>query len=447
MVDSSPQSKLGQARLRSSAGVALPAAIGALTALAVLLAGLLVIVDLNAKTGTNRRSAVRAVQVAEAGASHALSLMRGSLAGTSYTNLLRGSDGAAGGADDGLLTGYGLAASDQIPDTGRVTSQGRYFVSIVDDPADPVGAAATDGNNRVLITCQGTTADGGSADVRVVVGSTPFPGIVTDGTLTISGNPKIYGACGSVHANDDVIVSGTPNVAVGVTASDTVKVSGTIRDSAGVKLKPLSNQPPIEIPSLKSTDFCEDADYILHSNGNFETVGPPNVIQNASGSEVQGWKRASSSPVMWDVSGEKMAAGTYCIDGNVKISGNPTGPSGTALPVSLLATGSVEFSGNPTITPDHPDGISVISGGDVVIAGNPSATGISGLFYSRSQCMINGNPTLYGQIICDNESNASGTVNLVSENKINGDPMITYGCGGMFGGTRRVLSWFQQLGT
>ena len=42
------------------AGIALPAAIGAISALAVLLLGLLIIVDLNAKTGTNRRSAVRA---------------------------------------------------------------------------------------------------------------------------------------------------------------------------------------------------------------------------------------------------------------------------------------------------------------------------------------------------------------------------------------------------
>src|SRR5688572_27996853 len=105
MVDSSAQPKLYRA------GIALPAAIAAMMALAVLLAGLLVIVDLNAKTSTNRRSAVRALQVAEAGASHALGLLRGSLGATSYTNLLRGSDGAASTADDGLLNGFGLAAA------------------------------------------------------------------------------------------------------------------------------------------------------------------------------------------------------------------------------------------------------------------------------------------------------------------------------------------------
>jgi hypothetical protein len=112
-----------------------------------------------------------------------------------------------------LLNGFGLAAADAIPDTGRVVSQGRYIVSVIDDPSDPVAAAATDGNNRVLVTCTGTTPDGGSAEIRVVVGSTPFPGIVTDGDLQISGNPKVYGACGSVHANEVLVVSGTPTVA------------------------------------------------------------------------------------------------------------------------------------------------------------------------------------------------------------------------------------------
>lgn len=429
------------------AGIALPAAIGALSALAVLLMGLLIIVDLNAKTGINRRSAVRALQVAEAGASHTLALLRGSLVATSYTNLLRGSDGAASTADDGVLSGFGLPAADAIPDTGRTMAQGRYLITLVDDPADPVAAAATDGNNRILARCRGITPDGGSAEIRMTIGSTPFPGVVTDGTLLVDGNPKVYGACGSIHANQIVVVSGNPNVSVGITASDTVKVSGHVEDSTGNTIKPLSNQPPIEIPHLEPADYCDDADYVLHADGKFETVGPPNVIQNAYGNEINGWKLASTSPVKWDVSGSSMAAGTYCVTGNVKISGNPAGPSGTDLPLSILATGSVEFSGNPQIAPDHPDGIAVIAGGDISLSGNPSSLGYEGVFYSRSQCMISGNPTIIGQVICDDEPNASGTENLVSENKLNGDPTITYNCGGMFGGVRRVLSWFQQLGT
>jgi hypothetical protein len=446
MVDSSAQPKLVTARPRNSAGIALPAAIGALTALAVLLAGLLVIVDLNAKTSTNRRSAVRAVQVAEAGASHALGLLRGSLAATTYTGLLRGSDGVAGTADDGMLTGYGLPADDQIPAGGRAVSQGTYFVSLVDDPADPVAAAATDGNNRLLLTCQGSTPDGGSAEVRVVVGSTPFPGIVTDGTLTISGNPQVYGPCGSIHANDDVIVSGNPNVAGTVSASDTVRVSGSITDSAGkVTKKPLSNQPPIEIPPLKAADYCADADYILEADGDLIEVGPPMVQFDADKNEVHGWK--SDGKGKWDVSGNSMTGGTYCVTGNVHVSGNPSKANGDALPLTILATGSVEFSGNPKITPDHPDGVAVIAGGDLQISGDVSYTGQTGVFYARSQCQLNGNPTIYGQVICDNEPNAAGTTNFVSENKVNGNPVVIYDCDGLFGGKRRVLSWFQQLGT
>ena len=77
-------------------GVALPAAVTALTVLSVLIVGLWTIVDLAAKTSTNRRSAVHGLLVAEAGAAHVLALMRAELVDQPLSDLLLG-HAAAGG--------------------------------------------------------------------------------------------------------------------------------------------------------------------------------------------------------------------------------------------------------------------------------------------------------------------------------------------------------------
>ena len=432
-------------RMGNRAGMALAAAIGALTALSVLLSATWIIVDLNVKSSLNRESAVRAMLVAESGAAHTLSLLRGDLSTRTFDHLLMGSDSVRNTADDALLMGYGLATADFIPDTGLTVPDGKYFVTLLDDAADNDGDPLKDSNNRILARCRGITGDGASAVIEMVIGVTPLPGFVTDGSLTINGNPDVLGACGSVHANQIVVVSGNPTVAQGVSASDTVTVSGSIQDANGNPVTPLHHQPPIEIPALDPMDYCGDADYILEADGTFITVAPPST-QDANGNEVEGWKLVGTSPPRWDVSGNSMAAGTYCVQGNVKISGNPSGPGNTSLPLTILATGSVGFSGNPQVTPAHPDGIAVISGGDIEISGNPSSDGYEGVFYARSQCRINGNPTINGQVMCDDEPNAAGTDNDVNQNAISGNPTITYNCSGLFGGKRRVLAWYQRLG-
>ena len=60
---------------RKRSGMALPASLAAITAVSVLISGIWVIVDLNAKTSANRKSALNAILVAEAGNSHGLALL------------------------------------------------------------------------------------------------------------------------------------------------------------------------------------------------------------------------------------------------------------------------------------------------------------------------------------------------------------------------------------
>lgn len=86
-----------------------------------------------------------------------------------------------------------------------------------------------------------------------------------------------------------------------------------------------------------------------------------------------------------------------------------------------------------------------LSGADVEINGNPSAGALSyeGLIYATSQCKVNGNPVVHGQIVCKNKVNPAGTVQLALENQISGNPKITYNCGGFRLTKLRFLSWYQ----
>ncbi len=429
-------------------GIALAATIAALTAVTILMAAVWIIADLSGKASRNRQQAVQALQLAEAAMAHGLALLRGPFQDTSFTRILLGPDNAPSTPDDGLMIGYGLAPADEIPTQGVSFAGGTYFLTMIDDPADTDADPLRDANNRIVARCRGATANGASATVSAVIGIDPLPGIVSDGNLTINGNPDILGACGSVHANQIVVVSGNPTVSGTVSASDTVEVSGSIRDPNGQPINPLSHQPPIEVPRMDPMDYCGDADYILLDDGTLTSVAPPTQTYDATSSDVFGWKMASSSPVLWDVSGNSMAGGTYCVEGNVKISGNPQGPGNSSLPLTILSTGSVEFSGNPQVTPAHPDGLMIISGGDVKISGNPAAgeDNYGGVIYARAQCMLNGNPTIGGQVMCDDDPEAPGAENWVDENAISGNPTIRYECGGTFGGMRRVLAWYQVLG-
>ncbi|HUF30240.1 MAG TPA: hypothetical protein VMM77_06205, partial [Gemmatimonadaceae bacterium] len=145
-------------------GVALLSGILALVAVGVLVAGVFVISDLDAKSVKNREASSRAMHITEAGVAHALGVLRSQFKATPMTQLIRGADWTWGTADDGLLVGYsGLTSADEIPAAGRAFDGGTYFVKLKDDPADADGDGTADSNNRLLLECRGVTADGATA--------------------------------------------------------------------------------------------------------------------------------------------------------------------------------------------------------------------------------------------------------------------------------------------
>ena len=444
-------------------GIALATALFGVVVVTVLAMGMWTIARVNNLSAVNREDAARALNLAEAGVAHALSLLRGPLQATTLTNLLQGSDFAPGGGDDFLLIGHGLPVADMIPPEGVQMERGTYFVTLMDDPAHPRefdGDPLSDSNGRIIARCTGVTDTEASASINVVIGATSLPAMATDGSLTISGTPSILGDCGSVHANEIVVVNGSPTVSEFISASETVDVNGTIYQEGGGTSTPLSNQPPIEIPDLDPMDYCDTSPdptgpqppvpyFILRANGYFVTVGELSRDSvDANSTPVNGWTSGgTSNPVEWSLSGDATAEGSYCVVGGVLISGNP-GTEAVPLAMSFFADGSVQVSGVANIKAKHSSGAFIVANGDVQMNGFStwSEENYSGFIYAQSQCMLNGDMIIEGYILCKDDPNPPGSNDMVTENLLNGNPTIRYNCAGLSAGLRRILSWYQALG-
>ncbi len=422
-------------------GVALPMALFGLVILTMLGAGIFGLADMQALAVVNREGVSRALMLAEEGVAHAVAVTRDSLRTLSATRLLRGSDDIPGTSDDGRLRGNGLSASVQIPDTGIRTTAGRYSVQLLDDPNDPIVNPLGDGNSRFIARCVATTPQNASAALDVTIGATPMPAIAAEGNLALNGNPSVLGPCGGAHANGNLTISGTTTTTGSMSA--TGSASGNAETPAGVDITPLSGQPRIDIDSLNPMDWCGAADYDLFANGTLRTRAT-GVTVNATGSPVNGWRRTGSSPVVWTGSGNSLGGGTYCVQGNVTISGN-TGSASSPLALTILASGSVQVSGNPYIIPDLND-ISIMAGGDVSIAGNSNAANenYEGMIYAGAQCLIAGTPRIGGNVQCDNRGNPSGAAEYALLNEVNGNPEIVYSCGSSLA-RRKILGWIQVV--
>jgi hypothetical protein len=423
----------------SRRGMALPSAIFTLVALSVLAAGLFTFADLGAKSVRNRESAARAVHVADAAVNHTLGAMRGSLRMHSFSRILRGSDNIVSTADDSLLVGWGLPAGDQIPLAGQSLQGHTYFVTIRDDAADGDANAATDLNGRVLVRCRAVTADGATAVVEAVIGAAPMPAMAANGNVGFAGNPTIAGACGGAHANGDISsAGGGPTISTQATA--TGMASGNWKHPDGTPAPKLGGQPEIVIPHLNPMNYCAGAEFRLLSNGT-ATTGAGMLIPVPTG-----WTY-NAGTLTWSVTGANVD-GTFCVQGNVSISGN-TGSAAAPRVMSVLATGSIAVAGTPVIAPDHPDGILFMAGGDVTVAGNPTAgvNSYTGMIYAGAQCSAAGNATMFGQLLCANGPQPAGATELITEHSMSGNFVLTFDCSANVFNKRRVLYWYPRIGT
>jgi hypothetical protein len=427
-------------------GIALPSAMFALVAILVLLAGIFVFADLQAKAVRNRERATRAVHVAEAGVNHALGLLRGSLKNQSFTRILRGSDDTPANADDSLFIGWGLAAGDEIPLAGQNYQGHTYFVSLRDDPADGDANQATDLNGRVKIRCRSVTTDGSTAEVEAIVGAVPQPGIAADGNLTFGNSNVISGPCGGVHANGDLSSSGGGPI-IGTQATATGTETGSWRLPDNTPAPQMGGQPEVPIPDLNPMNYCAGSDF------NLTVVGGLGFVQTGAGLPAPapsgGWVWNNGTQT-WTptITPTLPASGTYCVQGNVWISGN-IGSSAAPKPLTILATKSIRVEGTPYLRSDHPDNIQFMAGGDIYVAGN-NTTGVDnyqGLMYAGAQCAATGNAKAFGQLLCANGAQPAGAIDWAPGNAVSGNFSLAFDCSGNIFNKRRVLFWYPRIGT
>ncbi len=255
--------------------------------------------------------------------------------------------------------------------------------------------------------------------------------LMVGGNLVIDGSPSVLGECPGAHANGSIGGGGSPTIDGDVSATDTVTLgSGDIQDSEGNPVEPTSYADSIDLPKLNPLDYCGDADKILR-DGWLVFPGPPadsTALPSASdgGAPVSGWKYDAAKDLYSGTS--SVEAGTYCVEGNVQMSGSP-GTKDSPLLLSLLITGSADISGKPFLKADHPDGIAIMTGGDLEISGSSDIdTALDGLVYAGSQCDIGGRTVITGQLACYGDPDPPGAIDLVSENKIHGNATVSFNC-------------------
>jgi hypothetical protein len=419
-------------------GIALPSAMFALVAASILAAGVFAFADLSAKATLNQERATRAVHVADAGVSHALSLLRGSLKTHSFTRILRGGDNLIPTADDSLFINYGLPADDEIPLAGKAFQGHTYFVTVRDDPSDGDANAATDLNGRVLVRCRVLTSEGASLEVTAILGAVPMPAMAADGNVAFSGSPEILGPCGGAHANGNLGSTGGGPIVTQATATGTV--SGNWNLPNGDPAPELSGQPEVVIPDLNPMDYCVGAEFRLLSSGS-ATNGAGMLVAVPAG-----WTYNAGTQ-LWSLAGASSVDGTYCVEGNVWVNGS-TGSAAVPRRMSILATGSVKIEGTPYLVPDHEDGMTVIAGGDVHLAGNPAPGALSyqGMVYAGAQCTATGNATMFGQLLCANGLQPAGAIEWAAGHTVSGNFELTFDCSANLFNKRRVLFWYPRIG-
>jgi hypothetical protein len=397
----------------------------------------------------NHQAAAEATTAAEAGLSHAVAVTLSNLRswpGTGFSSashamsgLLAGPDQAHGTAaadqDNGSLEDLGIPrppARLDLAGLSQMAYEARVFDD--DDPARGVplsaadltrigedGHSIVDRNTRIVVQAVGHAATGAVVTVEAIIVPLAMPAVVTGQSLTVSGTAVIGGTQGGVHSNQDLLLHGSPLISKDATASRDFVTSGLPvagGESGG-------GFPPRAIPAVRALDHRPDADVILASDGRM-TLADGSLVCDASVDDQQcasrgyGWTYRVAEG--WALRGDDVTAGTYYVEGNVVIAGNP-GSTGEAVALSIIAEGFIAVSGRPRVQPDAPGGVLFLAGTDLKIDGLLRATTREALILVREQCAITGSSTISGQILVEGAADDSP---LVTGNLLSGGLTVVY---------------------
>jgi hypothetical protein len=359
-----------------------------------------------------------------------------------------------------ILNAKGNPVGHQLVDANGNAVPGAYYsVHLIDDersggpvlPAVPNfnpdltlgpwedGNASKDTNNRVVIYSTGTY---GSSSVTLEgwVGFVPYPALVAQKDITVSGNAQILGAYGGVHSNGNLTVSGSADIAQTATASGT----GTFTTSGTIGGFHAGGQPQISVPKFVTAPtatssphlqdyIVQSADVVLLDPGFADTadrnlatsdaitlrvkkladsLGVPSsqysafasaIDSNASGNVTQSGAEAikitrTTNPATISFSHETGNLGTYGWNysgGNWDIPSNSSGADGHTfyiVGVDNYNTSTSVVNGSIAVPQN---------GGNVTIHGNAGsqAAPIHTTILATGSIQVNGNPYLAGNAV------------------------------------------------
>jgi hypothetical protein len=311
----------------------------------------------------------------------------------------------------------------------------------------------------------------------------PPKAIITGGDLKISGSPKLIGACGGAHSNDDMQVLGDPAVQMidGLTSANVNGAGGVIPEGINIGGAPCvgsaaclnssDQQPaankldtvekkqtyevgqtgaePYDLPRINPAEYAPyvaalgetERGYVLHDDGT--VTSGPGIACEASGlcrggtsaAAPQGWSFTGGT---WTVAETTAADGVFYSEAKVEISGN-IGTSSRPWQATIIARDSIRLSGDVYLRPYPSASLPLqnhllVTGNDLEISGNLTANYAGGALLAHQQFKITKDSNISGFIIAGDGSptwagNPFADNNLgVSLNEILGNPMIDYSC-------------------
>lgn len=411
-------------------GTVLPLALIILLVLASIVSALLALGAMEPQIAANVLRDSQALNLAEAGADRTIAY----LLDPANKQIV---DCAMATADDGCPTPTGAAtlyAAQPVENTGTYTVAYR-----------PLSFAT------LLIESTGATRIANiQRTVRVIVSSHFLSRYAMLGTnVDISGNTRIQGTLGAVHANSSTALGGSAYVTLTATSS-----SGTCTECTNARYVGNagggSGAPEQSIPRPNPADYASRATFALNADGTItdRTVSPPLTYGGRAGnppiagSKFDGWRMTGSG--VWSYSGSSApgspADGSYYSPNEVHVQASP-GSADSPWRASFIAgtspdTGVVEIRGHPNIVAFLNDLLIIAAdvrltgtGGDAYLKGTIVATAPTGEAGIEAEEF--GGVNLTGNIIAFGDIAARGT------NTITYDvPTRT-----RFIGPLRILSW------
>jgi hypothetical protein len=444
-------------RLRSQSGMAL---VGVMLLL-ILASGVCAALAVSGKTETMAAYNLDTHAQARAAAEVLLEYLENTALDVkpAMTAVLVGPDGDASTlGDNGSLwtidvDGDGTATQTGLPNPGtkvllnNITGVSYEVVALDDDnwsarggtagSSDSIGEVPPSGlppypayddyNRRLVVRAVGHGRNNTTVTLEGIISRPQLGGIVVGADFKQNGTAgSITGEGAGIHANRNLIFSGSPTVAGPVSAT------GTITGAPAGYTSLLAGQDLIEIPPINASDFEKYADWKLTSTGDvlkrdaFGAWDPTPVCSNNCTLAAQGGADFSAAPsAKWQF--EPTASGRYYVEAKAESGGDLTN-------VSIYATGDILMNSGHDLTGyGYPTSktVALVSDGLIRLFGNQN---INGSIYAREAVDFGGNINIIGQVVAENRSDPAyvntfnGTVNITW----NGDTMI-----GSFG----VSSW------